>query len=1106
MDTDPKPKPPYQLGVHGRQVRDRASLVERVDAADPLDGGFDPKRRGAAGAKRADLGARFAAAASASVHPAASLLAEVRAVVAEERGLPRPARPHLVRALGRLGGFDSESSSNASTTKENLNGDAISNANLRGATPSSSSSSASARSIRLARERTETRALVSAAVRGAATCLVTLDQSAERATDEEITTPASSSVRTWAYSDRRRVAHALLDAVGPAARRNGCVGLAHVASVRAVFAGCLLARTPDAASGGANGVSPAATFHVGLACPRVAVRFANILRVPPSAAIDPGDATALAEALVRAVANADEREVGNARGAPPFDDGFDRDFELDPGGAVSVSLLSDDAIPSLPPSAVRSSPPSNVRAACVSRAGAVAELLSWSGESSAFPESSAEVLAVACVEAGHASAAEALARDVPSLSRRLVEAHAELGNHRAARRVAAELEWDRTDDHSDILFDLETLDVAEDVAGHADVDPEDAKDAKDPKNSRPTPLANLLADSDEGILLVDCASTLETARERARIATDGALFADEVDGESDESPPGRMSRREALPVPVHAYSSSSSSSSSATPSLATFVGLDCEWRPGVDHAPVELVQLAFGANRARVGGARAVLLDCPALLGDAADASLAAATTRFLAEVFSRAVIVGFGVAADVERLFASYPDRFRRFRVPVLADPVLTDPNLTVPTPTPPVDSVVSAFPDATCACARDAAVSLGVPAAATASLSSLCRAVLDGRALDKKQQKSDWARRPLTREQIAYAATDALAPAMAFHKLAEVAKKSEARRGLIRRGRGATTTENTTKKTREGEAADEGEQNGGDDFAPDENSDDAVVASVVANASDVVAFARAWTRRVNVSRAIERSAPPPRTVDDVRAAIERVPGLALETWTTAEDPNAEGEDEDDDGDENQEADDDENDEGKVKDGDVRDGSSSADATARVRSRSLGASVAPPGVTLCKTLGVVATGVGSNPGAPRFVVCALRAGDDARLDMDALADAIVRSGSDDDGEEPLSKSAASLPAKNQTSSVRTVRCRMATRDELAREFGFPPGSMGPFGLRPDPSAPRATFVDEDVFDGDPKKKVAVGGGAPNVKVVGDAQTLFRACDAVVARVSRRQT
>ena len=63
---------------------------------------------------------------------------------------------------------------------------------------------------------------------------------------------------------------------------------------------------------------------------------------------------------------------------------------------------------------------------------------------------------------------------------------------------------------------------------------------------------------------------------------------------------------------------------------------------------------------------------------------------------------------------------------------------------------------------------------------------------------------------------------------------------------------------------------------------------------------------------------------------------------------------------------------------------------------------------------------------------------------------------------------------------------------------------MGPFGLRPDPSATRATFVDEDVFEGDPKKKVAVGGGAPDVKVVGDAQTLFRACDAVVARVSRR--
>ena len=195
--TDPVPRASSSDVPPPTQVRDRASLAERTDASDPLDGGFDPKRRGAAGAKRADLGARFAAAAAASApaNPAASLLEEVRAVVGEERGLPRPARPHLVRALGQLGGF------RESTADGDGNGNdvAIANENLRGATPPSSS----ARSRRLERERTETRALVSAAVRGAATCLVTLGRPANGSTPSDATYSAdaidlapASSVRT----------------------------------------------------------------------------------------------------------------------------------------------------------------------------------------------------------------------------------------------------------------------------------------------------------------------------------------------------------------------------------------------------------------------------------------------------------------------------------------------------------------------------------------------------------------------------------------------------------------------------------------------------------------------------------------------------------------------------------------------------------------------------------------------------------------------------------------------------------------------------------------------------------------------------------------------
>ena len=345
-----------------------------------------------------------------------------------------------------------------------------------------------------------------------------------------------------------------------------------------------------------------------------------------------------------------------------------------------------------------------------------------------------------------------------------------------------------------------------------------------------------------------------------------------------------------------------------------------------------------------------------------------------------------------------------------------------------------------------------MGIPAAATASLSSLCRAVLDGRALDKTQQKSDWARRPLTREQIAYAAADALAPAMAFHALAKVAKKSQkedGRSGKRTRDEGASdegasdegasdegaSSETTNARVEDGNDVIVGREN--DDVKNERRKED------VETVASVVAFARAWTRRVNASRAIERSersAPPPRTVDDVLAEIARVPGLALETWPRAEDARAE-------------------DVETRRDGDER------------------------RATLCKTLGVVVTGAGSNDpggGAPRFVVCALRAGDDARLDMDALADAVARRRDerrderlderrderlDEDDDERLDRRVSSA-----SRSVRKVRCRMATRDELAREFGFPPGSMGPFGLRPDPSERRATFVDEDVFEGDAKK------------------------------------
>ena len=107
--------------------------------------------------------------------------------------------------------------------------------------------------------------------------------------------------------------------------------------------------------------------------------------------------------------------------------------------------------------------------------------------------------------------------------------------------------------------------------------------------------------------------------------------------------------------------------------------------------------------------------------------------------MFERCVLCGFGVAADVRKLFASYPDRFeKRFS------------GISVRT-----------------VCVRDIAVGLGVDEVKVRGLASMCALCLGGRELDKSKQKSDWGARPLSDAQISYAALDALAPAMILRRL---------------------------------------------------------------------------------------------------------------------------------------------------------------------------------------------------------------------------------------------------------------------------------------------------------------------------------------------------
>jgi prolyl-tRNA editing enzyme YbaK/EbsC (Cys-tRNA(Pro) deacylase) len=147
----------------------------------------------------------------------------------------------------------------------------------------------------------------------------------------------------------------------------------------------------------------------------------------------------------------------------------------------------------------------------------------------------------------------------------------------------------------------------------------------------------------------------------------------------------------------------------------------------------------------------------------------------------------------------------------------------------------------------------------------------------------------------------------------------------------------------------------------------------------------------------------------------------------------------------------------------------------------------------LCKTLAVVAES-SSDGNVFLAATCVLPAFDSIRLDLAAAAEALL-------GVDVSSPSPA-------------FRLRLANTNELHELFGFAAGSVGPFGLRDSvKSLRRLTVMDESLFVEENAKKtklscgsslVAVGGGAPDVKVVGTAQAVAKHADASVARLTAR--
>ena len=976
-------------------------------------------------------GASFADAASSpsSAHPAHALLVAVKRAIRAEGSVVRPARPTLVRALAAVGGADADA-------------DVLNDAKAIDGFAGKSARDAQTRS---------TRALVESAVRGASACLAALDDVDEDLevdvvfenvddVDDVDDVDTRTATRRFSMSTRRAVSHALLDALGPATRRNGCVGNAFAPYVSAVFAKCLFHEGSSCA------------FRKTGVCPRVAVRFAKILRVSPSAALpSPGSATTLATKLVEAIQSAIQKKNGSGsvvfQKTDPARGAFARRSGSETPNAPNVPRNPNSGNSgvtrrsSSTPLATRTDAPA-------SRAGAVAELLVWSGEAAAAAENLVVALAEACVDAGHASAAEALTKaragDAFAMRARLAQTHADAGNHRAARRLASEslVEELRASDAEEAFAFFPFFPPRAGIPGDVSLKTDDEAILI---NATTSVLASALGDGDEAILVANDLDSVSSAFSWL----ENALLA--------ERPR----------------------------SLTPIVGFDCEWRPGPGDAttnPVTVAQFAAAGTAlnechenasnsnektsnektectaARIS-ARVVVLDCAAAFGPDADDALAAAGALFVRRVFSECLLCGFGVASDARRLVASYPERF--------FSPRHGDASFAAAT-----------------VCARDVAATLGGEKKnehARASLSGLCAAVFGpGNFLDKTEQTSRWDERPLRPSQIRYAALDALAPRLALGAMLERRAARMFARDVSAACRPWTRIHALHEKEKETS------EKGKETFSPLRSLTDADVRAALTRLGALQTSSSASSGASSLSLAL---------VDGWRAKTQ----APLSASPTRSERQA--------------------------------SSGTSNESNDKRQTPL----------LCKTLAVVAERVGDGV-IELAVTCVLPARDDVRLDLDAAAVALGIFAEDDAG-----------------ASKKRLRLRLANETELHRLFGFAAGSVGPFGLRDlrsvektetetetetsisetsisETSIPtreeglkslksfdarreeratkkktavlktvlgsvkRAAVVDESLFAHD---AIAVGGGAPDVKVVGTARAVATRADARVARITQ---
>ncbi|KAH9152830.1 hypothetical protein AeRB84_004807 [Aphanomyces euteiches] len=152
---------------------------------------------------------------------------------------------------------------------------------------------------------------------------------------------------------------------------------------------------------------------------------------------------------------------------------------------------------------------------------------------------------------------------------------------------------------------------------------------------------------------------------------------------------------------------------SLSPLRRNIVGMDCEWRPTSfsqqDSRQVEVLQLAFS-------GGVVFVLDCAALADECMEKVLHSVMNA------KNIILSGFSVAGDVQRLRVAYPS----------------------------LEGITN------CVEVRRAATARVGNAVQTWGLAALASTYL-GMEVSKDQQVSDWSHRPLSSEQVAYAAMDA-------------------------------------------------------------------------------------------------------------------------------------------------------------------------------------------------------------------------------------------------------------------------------------------------------------------------------------------------------------